>query len=181
MENIKIPSLKSEEDAKRKASETLVKLFDNKMLTIDNIKLLINEFHKKESQNSIEVFNKIEHNISELDSSLKAIDQMILNMTEASNKHLTFYNSWQKVTNPINDYGDDLEKLMLAKKNVSLMVHNLAVYVKVQDQIEEMKRLMEDDNNIVVVFKQIRYLAYLRIALLEMVKTQARDDKLNNF
>lgn len=180
MENIKIPSLKSEEDAKRKASETLVKLFDNKMLTIDNIKLLINEFHKKESQNSIEVFNKIEHNISELDSSLKAIDQMILNMTEASNKHLTFYNSWQKVTNPINDYGDDLEKLMLAKKNVSLMVHNLAVYVKVQDQIEEMKRLMEDDNNIVVVFKQIRYLAYLRIALLEMVKTQARDDKLNN-
>ena len=180
MDNIKIPPLKNEEDAKAKAQETLKKIFDNKMLTIDNIKLYINEFHKKENQNSIEVFNKIERNISELDSSLKAIDQMILNMTEASHKHYTFYQSWQKITNPINEYGEDLEKLMLSKKNVSFMTHNLDMYVKVQDQVEEMKRLMEDDNNIVVVYKQIRYLAYLRVALLERVKTQARSDKLNN-
>ena len=30
-----------------------VKLFDNKMLTIDNIKLLINEFHKKKTSLNI--------------------------------------------------------------------------------------------------------------------------------
>ena len=122
MDNIKIPPLKNEEDAKAKAQETLKKIFDNKMLTIDNIKLYINEFHKKENQNSIEVFNKIERNISELDSSLKAIDQMILNMTEASHKHYTFYQSWQKITNPINEYGEDLEKLMLSKKNLKSMI-----------------------------------------------------------
>ena len=36
MENFKIPVLKNEEDARKKAKETLVKLFDDKMLTIDN-------------------------------------------------------------------------------------------------------------------------------------------------
>ena len=47
MEDFKIPILKNEEDAHKKAKECLVKLFDDKMLTIDNIKSLINDFHKK--------------------------------------------------------------------------------------------------------------------------------------
>ena len=42
------------------------------MLTTDNIKSLINDFHKIANQSSIEVFNKIEHNITELDTSLKS-------------------------------------------------------------------------------------------------------------
>ena len=90
MENFKIPVLKNEEDARKKAKETLVKLFDDKMLTIDNIKSLINDFHKVANQSSIEVFNKIEHNITELDSSLKSIDQIISNMQETSAKQKNF-------------------------------------------------------------------------------------------
>ena len=181
MENIKIPYLRNENDAKEKAGEYLKNIFNEQILTIDSIKLMINLCHKKENQYSLEVFNKIEHNISELDSSLKAIDQMILNMTETSQKQNQFYNGWKKITDPINVYGSDLEKLMLSKKNVSLMLHNLNMYVRVQDQIEEMRNLLnEDDSNIVTVFKQIRYLSYLRIALLERVKTQERSDKLNN-
>ena len=181
MENIKIPFLRNEKDAKEKAGEFLSNLFNEQILTIDSIKLMINECHKKENQYSLEVFNKIEHNISELDSSLKAIDQMILNMTETSQKQNQFYEGWKKITDPINVYGTNLEKLMLSKKNVSLMLHNLNMYVRVQDQIKEMKQLLEeDDSNIVSVFKQIRYLSYLRIALFERVKTQERSEKLNN-
>ena len=59
MEDFKIPILKSKEDAHKKAKECLIKLFDDKMLTIDNIKSLINDFHKVANQSSLEVFNKI--------------------------------------------------------------------------------------------------------------------------
>lgn len=178
--DFRVPVLKSEEDAKKKATETLAKIFDNQMLTVDNIKNIIAEFQRWESKSNVAVFSKIEKNISELDSSLKAIDQMMLNMTETSHKHITFYTSWKKITSQLNDYGENMEKLMISKKNVSLLTHNLNIYVKVQDQINEMKNLMQEDSNVTVVFKQIRYLAYLRVALLERVKSQQRSEKLNN-
>ena len=182
MEDFKIPILKNEEDAHKKAKECLVKLFDDKMLTIDNIKSLINDFHKVANQSSIEVFNKIEHNITELDSSLKSIDQIISNMQETSTKHKKFFSSWKKITMPLNEYGEDLEKLMLAKKNVSLMFNNLEMYVKVQDEIKEMRRLMQEDkySNLTLVYKKIRYFEYIRIALIEKLKKEARSEKLNN-
>ena len=182
MENFKIPLLKNEDDALKKAKETLVKLFDDKMLTTDNIKSLINDFHKIANQSSIEVFNKIEHNITELDTSLKSIDQIISNMQETSSKHKKFFTSWKKITEPLNEYGEDLEKLMLAKKNVSLMFNNLEMYVKVQDEIKEMRRLMQEDkySNLTLVYKKIRYFEYIRIALIEKLKKEARSEKLNN-
>ena len=46
MEDFKIPILKREEDAHKEAKKCLVKLFDDKMLEIDNINSLINDFHK---------------------------------------------------------------------------------------------------------------------------------------
>ena len=182
MEDFKIPILKNEEDAHKKAKECLVKLFDDKMLTIDNIKTLINDFHKVANQSSIEVFNKIEHNINELDTSLKSIDQIISNMQETSIKQKKFFQSWKKITMPLNEYGEDLEKLMLAKKNVSLMFNNLEMYVKVQDEIKELRRLMQEDKyaNLTIVYKKIRYLEYIRIALIEKLKKEARSEKLNN-
>ena len=182
MEDFKIPILKNEEDAHKKAKECLVKLFDDKMLTIDNIKSLINDFHKIANQSSIEVFNKIEHNITELDTSLKSIDQIISNMQETSTKHKKFFTSWKKITTPLNEYGEDLEKLMLAKKNVSLMFNNLEMYVRVQDEIKEMRRLMEEDkySNLTLVYKKIRYFEYIRIALILKLKKEARSEKLNN-
>ena len=182
MEDFKIPILKNEEDAHKKAKECLVKLFDDKMLTIDNIKSLINDFHKIANQSSIEVFNKIEHNITELDTSLKSIDQIISNMQETSTKHKKFFTSWKKITTPLNEYGEGLEKLMLAKKNVSLMFNNLEMYVRVQDEIKEMRRLMEEDkySNLTLVYKKIRYFEYIRIALILKLKKEARSEKLNN-
>ena len=182
MENFKIPVLKNEEDAHKKAKECLVKLFDDKMLTIDNIKSLINDFHKIANKSSIEVFNKIEHNINELDSSLKSIDQIILNMQETSVKQKKFFQSWKKITSPLNEYGEDLEKLMLAKKNVSLMFNNLEMYVKVQDEVKELRRLLKEDKytNLTLVYKKIRYFEYIRIALIEKLKKETRSEKLNN-
>ena len=182
MEDFKIPVLKNEEDAHKKAKECLVKLFDDKMLTIDNIKSLINDFHKVANQSSIEVFNKIEHNINELDSSLKSIDQIISNMQETSNKQKKFFQSWKKITTPLNEYGEDLEKLMIAKKNVSLMFNNLEMYVKVQDEVKELRRLLKEDKytNLTLVYKKIRYFEYIRIALIEKLKKETRSEKLNN-
>ncbi len=177
-----MPILTSEEDVKKKSKDVLQKVFDSQLLTIDSLRLLISDFHKKENQNSLEIFNSIEHNITELSSSLKSINQMIFNMTETSNKHDNFLESWKKITSPINAYGMNLEQLMLSKKNVSLMLHNLDIYVQIQEQIEIMKHLMEEDeySNLVRVFKQIRYFSFLRIELLEKVKMVARSDKLNN-
>ena len=182
MENFKIPVLKNEEDARKKAKETLVKLFDDKMLTIDNIKSLISDFHKVANQSSIEVFNKIEHNITELDSSLKSIDQIISNMQETSAKQKKFFASWKKITSPLNEYGEDLEKLMITKKNISLMFNNLEMYVKVQDEVKELRRLLKEDKytNLTLVYKKIRYFEYIRIALIEKLKKETRSEKLNN-
>ena len=177
-----MPILTSEEDVKKKSKDVLQKVFDSQLLTIDSLRILISDFHKKENQNSLEIFNSIEHNITELSSSLKSINQMIFNMTETSNKHNNFLESWKKITTPINAYGMNLEQLMLSKKNVSLMLHNLDIYVQIQEQIEIMKNLMNEDeySNLVRVFKQIRYFSFLRIELLDKVKMVARSDKLNN-
>ena len=182
MEDFKIPVLKNEEDAHKKAKECLVKLFDDKMLTIDNIKSLINDFHKVANQSSVEVFNKIEHNINELDSSLKSIDQIISNMQETSVKQKKFFQSWKKITSPLNEYGDELETIMLAKKNVSFMFNNLEMYVKVQDEIKELRRLLEEDKftNLTLVYKKVRYFEYIRSALIEKLKKETRSEKLNN-
>ena len=57
MENIKIPFLRNEKDTKEKAGEFLSNLFNEQILTIDSIKLMINECHKKENQYSLEVFS----------------------------------------------------------------------------------------------------------------------------
>ena len=43
------------------------------------------------NQSSVEEFNKIEHIINELDSSLKSIDQIISNMQETSVKQKNFF------------------------------------------------------------------------------------------
>ena len=71
---------------------------------------------------------------------------------------------------------------MLAKKNVSLMFNNLEMYVRVQDEIKEMRRLMQEDkySNLTLVYKKIRYFEYIRIALIEKLKKEARSEKLNN-
>ena len=50
MENIKIPYLRNENDAKEKAGEYLKNIFNEQILTIDSIKLMINLCHKKENQ-----------------------------------------------------------------------------------------------------------------------------------
>lgn len=181
MDSIKIPNLKNDIDAKTKAKERLTKIFENKLLNIDTIKSIIGDFHRNESQNSLEIFNKIERNISELDVSVNKIGQVIQNIEDINEKHLVFLKDWEKITAPLNYYGRNLENLMLSKKNVSIMRHNLDIYVKIKDQIKELKDILKaNDNNVVTVFKQVRYLAYLRRALLEKVKTVARSEQLNN-
>jgi hypothetical protein len=182
MDYNKIPNyFEDEKDSRKKAKDTLIKIFENKMLNIDTIKTIINEFHKFENQNSIEVFNRIERNINESDVSTKKISDIITNISEVDKSTSDFFKGWEKVTAQINYYGKNLENLMLSKKNVSITRHNLNIYVKIKDQINELRDAINaNDSNIVAVYKQIRYLAYLRRALLEKVKKVTRTDRLNN-
>lgn len=184
MDYNKIPTFfENETDSRKKAKETLTKIFENKMLNIDTIKSILTEFHKYENQNSIEVFNRIERNINESEVSTNKIGDVIKSMEEVINRSTDFYKNWSKITAPLNYYGKDLENLMLSKKNVSIMRHNLNIYVKIKDQIKELRDLINaNDSNVVVVYKQIRYLAYLRTALLDKINRSVvtRTDKLNN-
>jgi hypothetical protein len=187
MDYNKIPSyFENEADSRKKAKETLTKIFENKMLNIDTIKNIISEFHKHENQNSIEVFNKIERNINESETSTNKIADVIKNTDEVIQSSEEFYKGWEKIASPINYYGKNLENLMLSKKNVSIMRHNLNIYVKIKDQIKELRDLINaNDSNIVIVYKQIRYLAYLRITLLDRINKSAafsasRTEQLNN-
>ena len=63
---------------------------------------------------------------------------------------------------------------MLAKKNVSLMFNNLEMYIKVQDEVKELRRLLKEDKytNLTLVYKKIRYFEYIRSALIEKLKKQ---------
>jgi hypothetical protein len=88
--------------------------------------------------------------------------------------------NWEEITRTLNFYGKNLEKLMLSKKNVSSLIHNLNMYVKIQDQVKELRILMEKEENIVYIYKNVRYLTYLREILLDKVKSVSRTDKLNN-
>jgi hypothetical protein len=187
MDNSKIPSyFENEADSRKKAKETLTKIFENKMLNIDTIKNIISEFHKHENQNSIEVFNKIERNINESEVSTNKIEDVIKNTDEVIESSQKFYKAWEKIAAPLNYYGKDLENLMLSKKNVSMMRHNLGIYVKVKDQVKELRELINaNDSNIVIVYKQIRYLSYLRATLLDRINKSAafsasRTEQLNN-
>ena len=83
MESFKIPDfIKDQDDARKKARETLSKTFQNKMINIDNIKAIINEFRRLENQNSIEVFNRIERSIYESEVSTNKISSIIENISE---------------------------------------------------------------------------------------------------
>jgi len=182
MDYNKIPTyFENETDSRRKAKETLTKIFENKLLNIDTIKSILTEFHKYENQNSIEVFNRIERNINESEISTNKISDVISNTEEVIDKSNEFLKNWNKITASLNFYGKDLENLMLSKKNVSIMRHNLNIYVKIKDQIKELRDLINaNDSNVVVVYKQIRYLAYLRTALLDKIgrSNTSRTEKL---
>lgn len=182
MDYNKIPNFfEDEKDSRKKAKETLTKIFENKMLNIDTIKGITSEFNKYENQNSIEVFNRIERNINESEVSTNKIGGVITNVADMSNSIVAILKDWEKITAPINYYGKNLEFLMLSKKNVSATVHNLNIYMRIKDQINELRIYLEtNDSNIVTVYKQIRYLAYLRRVLLEKVKTVTRTEKLYN-
>ena len=181
MESFKIPDfIKDQDDARKKARETLSKTFQNKMINIDNIKAIINEFRRLENQNSIEVFNRIERSIYESEVSTNKISSIIENISEIEKSLTHTSKNWEEITSTLNFYGKNLENLMLSKKNVSSLIHNLNMYVKIQDQVKELQILMEKDENIVYVYKNVRYLTYLREILLEKVKSVSRTDKLNN-
>jgi hypothetical protein len=182
MDYNKIPNhFENENDSRKKANEMLVKIFENKNPSIEVIRSIIAEFNKYENQNSIEIFNKIERNINESNVSVNKIGDIIKNTEGVINSSKEFLKNWEKITAPINYYGKNLENLMLSKKNVSMMRHNLNIYVKIKDQINELREMLNaNDSNVVIVYKQIRYLAYLRRILLDKVKTLSRSEKLNN-
>ena len=180
--NKNIPSFfENESDAKKKAKETLTKIFENKMLNIDTIKSILSEFHKIENQYSLEVFNRIERNIKESDESIKNINVVIQSTNELKKNFEMHMREWNKITNALNQYGENLEHLMNSKRNISMMRHNLSIYVRIKDQINELRDLInKSDSNVVIVYKQIRYLSYLRQVLLDKVKKVSRTEKLNN-
>ena len=185
MDYLKIPShFEDEKDSRKKAKITLSQIFENKMLNIDTIKSIISQFQKNENQNSIEVFNKIERNINESDVSIKKIGDVISHTEEVISKYQEFFNNWEKITKPLNEYGEDLENLMLSKKNVSMMRQNLNIYVRIREQVKDLRDLINtNSSNVVIVYKQIRYLGYLRRALLEKIEkssSMTKTDKLDN-
>jgi hypothetical protein len=183
MEIHKIPVyFEDESDSRKRAKEALVKIFESKLLNIDTITSIIAEFNKYENQNSIEVFNSIERNINESEVSTNKIDDINNNMTQLDERIQKIFKEWQKITAPINYYSKNLENLMMSKKNVSIVAHSLNIYISIKDQINELRQLLDaNDNNIVLVFKQIRYLSYLRRVLLEKVKTVIRSEKIEKF
>ena len=62
------------------------------------------------------------------------------------------------------------------------MFNNLEMYVKVQDEVKELRRLLKEDKytNLTLVYKKIRYFEYIRSALIEKLKKETRSEKLNN-
>jgi hypothetical protein len=182
MEKEKIPKFfKDDADAKCKAKETLTRLFENKIINIDNIRKEIIDFQKYESQNSIEVFDVIGKNIEESTNSIEKIGQIIKNFEEAKNGMDIFLSNWKDVTEDINVYGENLENLMNSKRNVFLLRQNLGVYVKIQEQVNSLRESIKaNDNNVVNVFKHIRYFFYLRTILLEKCKNYSSNDKYQN-
>jgi len=182
MEYSRTPNhFENEKESIKKANEMLIKIFENKNPSIDTIKSIIAEFHKYENQNSIEIFNKIERNINESDVSVNKIGDIIKNTDNIITSTHEFLKAWEKITAPLNYYGKKLENLMVSKKNVSSVRHNLSIYVKIKDQINELRNLLNcNDSNVVIVYKQIRYLTFLRAILLDKVKSVDMIDKLNN-
>ncbi len=182
MDKDKIPKFfKDDADARIKARETLIKLFENKIINIDNIKKEIVDFQKYESQNSIEVFDVIGKNIEESTNSMEKIAKIIENIESVKKNMDNFLNNWNNLTKSINNYGVNLENLMNSKRNVSMLRHNLSIYVKIKDQVNFLKEsINSNDNNVVNVFKHIRYFFFLRNILLEKCKNHPRSDRLQN-
>ena len=62
------------------------------------------------------------------------------------------------------------------------MFNNLEMYVKVQDEVKELRKLLKEDKyiNLTLVYKKIRYFEYIRSALIEKLKKEKRSEKLNN-
>lgn len=182
MENVRLEvKFVNEEDSRKKAHETLKSIFDQKMLNIETIKSLIKQFQNYENQNNFEVFNRIEQTITSSQLSIVRIKELIESLTEIEMVAKKTKNEWTKLTASLNAYGGNLDKLMACNRNISTLKKNLNMYFKniVDNQVVELRRLMDNDENVLFVFKNIRYLSCLRNQFLEKIKTINRSDKLN--
>jgi hypothetical protein len=185
MENIKIKQyFVNEEDAINSADDTLKQIFNKKIMTIENIKEVIKYFRNLESQNNIEIFNQIEQTISSSESALVKIQEMLAQIFDLELVAKQDEKEWTKLTKEINAYGTDLNKLMLCNRNITLLKTNIDIYFKniVDNQVEDLRKLMNSsEKNIVYVYKNVRYLSFLRKIFLDKVKSlNTRSDKLNN-
>lgn len=183
MESIKIESkFINEDDAKTKATETLKQIFDQKLFNNETIKSVIKQIQTYENQNNIEVFNRIEQTISTAQLSIVKIKDILQSLIEVELLNKKTEKKWFDLTNNLNSYDRNLDKLMICNRNISLLKKNLNMYFKniVDNQVVELKNLMQNDSNIVYVYKNVRYLSYLRNMFLDKIKTANRSDKLNN-
>lgn len=184
MESIKIKeNFINEEDAVKSADDTLKQIFNQKLMTNDTIKSVIKYFQNLENQNNIEVFNRIEQTISSSQVSLIKIKEILGQIVDLELIAKRNEKEWTKLTKDINSYGENLNKMMICNKNISLLKKNIDIYFKniVANQVEDLRKLMNaSEKNIVFVYKNIRYLSYLRKLFLNRVKTlSVRSEKLN--
>ncbi len=170
----------SEENAREKATAFLKSIFDDKLMNTESLKNSINEIHKYENKSYLDILSKIERSIAGSYESAKKIDTVTKNLKAIEDILENTCDQWEQITKTLNLYGENLESIMNSKRNISMMLTNLNTYIGIQPQVEELKTLFENNDNIVYVYKQVRYISYLRNVILEKVKNVSRSEKLNN-
>lgn len=162
----------NEVDAKEKADKTLRLIISEKLINIETIKSIIKHFQSLENQNNIEVFNKIEQTISISTNSIQRIKDCIQNLSEIEIISKRTEKEWENVTNDLNKYGYNLDRLMVCNRNISILKANLNIFFKniMENQVESLNKLFENDSNILLLYKNVRYLNYLRTIFINKIK-----------
>ena len=118
--NISTSDLTDELTTKKKAKETLKKVFDSKIINFETLNYLRATFKKQESNITKEVLNRIDDIISNVRNSNKKFTEIISNNQTVLKDLISTSEKWGKISSPLTYYGAKLENLLISKKNINM-------------------------------------------------------------
>ena len=166
--NIKV--FTSEKQAKDSAKDILKKILQENIVNAESLQASINQVHKYQNSSYRDILGKIQTNITGSQVSAKKIDSIKEDLNAIENILEETNSKWNEITSELKLYGKNLDNIMNSKRNISMMVSNLNIYVDIQEKVKQLEELFKNEDNIVFVYQQIRYIGYYRDVILEKLK-----------
>jgi len=160
---------KSEEEARRKAREDVKQILKSRL---DCRSLAAIKAEKKQTRQ--EVDKEIEFNLkrkvqdlSKAAAKLGEKDAVVAELKKQIDSLKTIYD---ESCGEFGEISDDVDRLMLAKKNLERVLGQLKDYINIERDVEELQRKMDEPSELFGVYKKLKAMAFVRVSLIEKMQ-----------